>query len=165
MNRLILIVLFFTLAGCSSIHSDFNDSGTSLMAWENNLSAAYSIPPGDKSSERPKACMKMALAMIDSSNKLDVSLSDALVKVLAGIPSSDSKELLKVTSEIIQLSKAFNISTERTSFLLAGGFYLCQYQANGMSENNVKEVALKLIEAAAQLKPSNQEGKTETLNQ
>ena len=150
MKMLCLAVLATLLSGCAT-HSRFNDTGAGIMAWRNDLSAALVVPAANSSSS-PKACMQMALAMNDVNSKVTANLSDSVLKVFEKIPSNSTPEdVAKVNSELIKTAKALNVSTERTAFLLVGSFYLCQYQANGMSDANLASLATTLIKSAASI--------------
>jgi hypothetical protein len=59
--------------------------------------------------------------------------------------------MVKIQNETIKLSQALNVSTEKTSFLIAGGFYLCQLQMNGMPNDVVAGLAEKWLSYASNL--------------
>lgn len=93
--------------------------------------------------------MQMALTMNDINSKTSANISDSLLKVFNSIPENATpSELAEISNELTKTAKALNISTERTTFLLVGSFYLCQFQANGMTEASVKEIAETLIQTA-----------------
>ncbi|EPF2927910.1 hypothetical protein ACSL9C_000747 [Vibrio navarrensis] len=159
-SKLLLATLSTSmLFGCST-HSEFSKTGAGLMAWDNDLSAAIIVPGQDN---RPNACMQMAMTMRDTSSKVNANVSDALLKVVNQVPTNATpQELINLSSELTKTSKTLRTSTERTSFLLVGAFYLCQFQANGMSETNIKALADNLITTAGSIgnNESNQEKTT-----
>jgi hypothetical protein len=143
------VLISLSLSGCAT-HSEFNSTGAGVMAWKNDLSAALIVPGNN--SNLPRACMQMALTMNDINSKTSANISDSLLKVFSTIPKDATpSELAKFSNELTKTAKALNISTERTTFLLVGSFYLCQYQANGMTEANVKEIADTLIKTAGSI--------------
>lgn len=140
-------VVFASLSGCA-IHSTLNRSGAGIVAWKNDLSAALVLPAVNEG-ERVKACMQTALTMHDVSAKVEASASDAILQVMEIIPTQPTpQELARIRTSIKETAQALNISTERTSFLMVGGFYLCQLQANGLDNGATKEIALAVIDAA-----------------
>lgn len=154
MKVIYLTVAAVVLSGCAT-HSRFNKTGAGMMAWDNNLSAAFVVPAIDDKKDKPKLCMQMAMSINDLNYKATASLSEAALKIFEKIPkdavNASNDEILKISSEFIQTAKALQVSTERTSFLQVGGFYLCQFQANGMSEANVSALAATLINSAASI--------------
>lgn len=154
MNKLFFLILTIALTGCAT-YSQFSPTGAGVMAWKNDLSAAL-VVPGSSNNAVPRACMQMALTMNDVNSKTTASISDAILKVFEKIPRNATlEELAKISSELTKTAKALNVSTERTAFLMVGSFYICQFQANGMAEANVKEVATALISAAANINSEN----------
>jgi hypothetical protein len=126
-------------------------TGAGMMAWDNNLSAAF-VLPGTEKVNKPKLCMQMAMSMNDINHKATASLSEAALKISEKTAKdAPSEDLVKISSELTKTAKALQVSTERTSFLLVGSFYLCQFQANGMSEENVSTLATTLINSAASI--------------
>ncbi|MFH4749841.1 hypothetical protein WMQ67_26720 [Vibrio harveyi] len=141
MKNYILLISTAVMFGCST-HSEFSKTGAGMMAWDNDLSAALVNNNG-------KTCMQMAMSMRDTSANATANVSDAILKVVDKIPDDPTpQELIKLSGELEKTSKTLRTSTERTSFLLVGSFYLCQFQANGMSEHNVKALANTLITTA-----------------
>lgn len=53
------------------------------------------------------------------------------------------------------IANALNVSSERTTFLMVGGFYLCQMQANGLDGEKLADATKLLIEKASSLTPNN----------
>ncbi|ELI6420909.1 hypothetical protein ACET6Z_00915 [Aeromonas veronii] len=145
MKLLVYVLTAIFLSGCST-HSIQEKNGTKLVVWDSNLSAGVSPAPGQK------MCMQLAITSEDKQTKNDISVNDTIVKAIANLPSNPSNsDLVKVKNEIIQATRALNVSTEKTSFLIAGGFYLCQLQMNGMKDEIVANLADKWLLYASSL--------------
>lgn len=145
MKLLVYVLTAIFLSGCST-HSIQEQDGTKLVVWDSNLSAGVSPASGQK------MCMQLAITSEDKQTKNDVAVNDTLVKAIANLPSNPSdSELVRVRNEIIKATRALNVSTEKTSFLIAGGFYLCQLQMNGMKDEIVANLADKWLLYASSL--------------
>ncbi|HDZ8829498.1 TPA: hypothetical protein RUX02_001783 [Aeromonas dhakensis] len=144
--RLLSCMLFtLILFGCST-YSIQEKNGTSLVVWDSNLSAGVSPAAGRK------MCMQLAITSEDKQTKNDVAVNDTIVTAITSLPKNPTdSELVRVKNEIIKASKALNVSTEKTSFLIAGGFYLCQLQMNGMKDEIVASLADKWLLYASSL--------------
>lgn len=148
MKKLMILSCMLFISGCST-YTEFSSTGAGMMAWDNDLSAAL-IVPGDN--RRQKACMQMAMTMRDTSSNVTANVSDAILKVVDKIPDNPTpQQLAEISSELTETSKALSTSTERTSFLLVGSFYLCQFQANGMSDDSIAQLAQTLIVTAGSI--------------
>jgi len=147
MKKIILLVSML-MAGCST-HTEFSSTGAGMMAWDNDLSAALVVPG---TNGKPNACMQMAMTMRDTTASTNANVSDAILKVVDKIPENPTpKQLASISSELAKTSKTLRTSTERTSFLLVGSFYICQFQANGMDPVSVAKLAQTLILTAGSI--------------
>lgn len=154
-NCIPLLLLSSLIVSCVSTHSKLNKSGAGIITWETDRSAAVIIPASEN--RGIQGCMQMALSMTDIHSQFEAGLSDSILKVIDQIPdptNPSAEDLAKIKNEIEKTSKALNVSSERTSFLMVGSFYLCQLQANGMPHTEVKKLTATLINAAAGLKYS-----------
>jgi hypothetical protein len=149
------VLLALILSGCG-IRTASNQNGAYIMAWDSNMSAAVAPPVG-----RPM-CMQFALTSEDKKNETDVKLTDAIGSVIYKLPTADAnaKDLITVSNDLLKTTKALNVSTEKTAFLIAGGFYLCQLQMNGMDQKDVKELASEWLRLSSNL-ATTREVKTE----
>ncbi|WP_421261351.1 hypothetical protein [Aeromonas jandaei] len=139
MKLLVYVLTAMFLSGCST-HSIQEKNGTELVVWDSNLSAGVTPAAGQK------MCMQLAITSENKQTKNDVVVNDSIANLIkAGVPRDKAEEMLKIQNESMKLSKAINVSTERTSFLIAGGFYLCQLQMNGMKEELVADLASKWL--------------------
>ena len=147
------IAIMVLLFGCAT-QSRTNKTGAGIFTWKTDRSAAITYPAGAAGTKMPYArgCMQMALSMTDSNSKIEAALSDSILKIIDKLPKNPkSEDLAKITTEIQRTSKALNKSTERTTFLMVGYFYLCQLQANGLSEDKVVTLGTAIVEGAANL--------------
>ncbi|MDR6993476.1 hypothetical protein J2Y65_000100 [Aeromonas salmonicida] len=149
MRLLLCILLTLFSFGCST-YSIQEKNGSSLIVWDSDLSAGVSPSAGRK------MCMQLAITSENKQTKNDVVINDSIANLIrAGLPREKAEEMVKIQNETIKLSQALNVSTEKTSFLIAGGFYLCQLQMNGMDDQIVANLAEKWL-----LYASNLEAKT-----
>jgi hypothetical protein len=133
------------LFGCST-YSIQEKNGSSLIVWDSDLSAGVSPAAGRK------MCMQLAITSENKQTKNDVVINDSIANLIrAGLPKDKAEEMVKIQNETIKLSQALNVSTEKTSFLIAGGFYLCQLQMNGMPNDVVAGLAEKWLSYASNL--------------
>lgn len=162
MKGMIALLSCYLLAGCTT-YSKFSDTGAGLLAWDNDVSAGLIVPGGTTkvtapdgtttfTATPPKACMQWALAIKDIDSETRATMSDAILKLAQKVPSTATpQELLSVTNAITVTSRALNVSTERTVFLMVGSFYLCQLQANGLPATEVSAAYTHLVTQAATL--------------
>ncbi|MDX7830021.1 MULTISPECIES: hypothetical protein [Aeromonas] len=145
MKSLIYISIMMLISGCST-HAIQNNNGAKLVVWDSNLSAGVSPAPGQK------MCMQLAITSENKQTKNDVVVNDSVANLIkAGFPREKAEEMVRIQYESIKLSQAINVSTEKTSFLIAGGFYLCQLQMNGMPNEIVAGLAEKWLSYASNL--------------
>lgn len=145
MKLLMCILITIVVSGCST-HSIQNNNGAKLVVWDSNLSAGVSPAPGQK------MCMQLAITSENKQTKNDVVVNDSVANLIkAGLPREKAEEMVRIQYESIKLSQAINVSTEKTSFLIAGGFYLCQLQMNGMPNEIVAGLAEKWLSYASNL--------------
>ncbi|WFO49737.1 hypothetical protein [Aeromonas veronii] len=145
MKLLMCILITIFVSGCST-HSIQNNNGAKLVVWDSNLSAGVSPAPGQK------MCMQLAITSENKQTKNDVVVNDSVANLIkAGLPREKAEEMVRIQYESIKLSQAINVSTEKTSFLIAGGFYLCQLQMNGMPNEIVAGLAEKWLSYASNL--------------
>lgn len=141
------------LAGCGvQTHSENN--GAYIMAWDSNLSAAVA-PPANQ-----KMCMQLALTSVDKKSNTNVSITDAIGNVIYKLPSGNTgnaEDIIKYSNDLLKTSKSLNVSTEKTAFLLAGGFYICQFQMNGMDSKDVKALASEWLRLSSSLATTKEE--------
>ena len=151
LKRFISLLIVLLLTGCAgqnwSNHEKGSTTGAGVINWNTNESAALIIPAGQRT--HPAACMQMALTANDTTKSIQASVSAALLSVVNKIPASATpSDLAKVVISLESVAKALNTSTERTTYLQIGGFYLCQLQANGLTEESVNLLMQALINAS-----------------
>lgn len=124
-----------------------------VIVWSNESNAAIINKQG-------RVCMQNALAIKTTNSTANVKLSEALLKLskiaskeLKDNSKSNKESLLAVTASIDQAATLLTTTTERTSFLNTGMFYLCQISANDNIENkDIEKLLAKLITSASGLK-------------
>jgi len=119
--------------------------GGSLSVWNNEMTAAIEYNSG-------QICMQRALSVVanDFSNTAEVpkaflSLADAL-KTAAD--NGDEEQIAKLTTTLKETATLLTTSTERTTFLDYGMFYLCQISANGGLTDTQTAELIKIISLA-----------------
>lgn len=159
----ILLVVALTTSACAQLWgTDFKKSYLSikkdpehetvgtLFVWEADTSAAVLFKDGG-------ACMQTALAFKTVNIKAKVKLSDALLKLKSITDAPDNtpvtnKELAKITGSIEEAAHMLTTTTERTTFLNIGMFYICQIAANNSVDEEATNTLIKsLIKAASKI--------------
>ncbi|WP_157128703.1 hypothetical protein [Cupriavidus sp. USMAA2-4] len=162
MARTILSLAFVGLISGCATSSEYTRTGAALYAWENSRSAALVVADGDN---KVRACTQFAMVENSYSADAKLKISDALLKAASaihgvgtgtGTPNKDDAEATAsaMSATIQKLGNALNTTTERTSFLMVGGFYICQLQANGLEAAKVHLLATELIKTAGTLQPT-----------
>lgn len=143
--KYLLIILAMFVSGCG-IQMAENKNGAMLMTWKNDLSAAV-VPPVNR-----KMCIQMALTSVDKKSETEAKVTDAMLSLFGKLPQDkEPNDLATISTNLMKTTRALNVSTEKTAFLIAGGFYLCQLQMNGMDDKDVKELASKWLELSSKL--------------
>ena len=140
MNKLITLVLvsvLVLLSGCESLTGAWGkqssiafvkNSGGSLSIWNAEMSAAVAYKSG-------QICMQRALAVKTIDTETAVKISDSMLALSAAaqeaIKDGDSTDLASITTSLKETASLLTTSTERTTYLDLGMFYLCQISANG----------------------------------
>lgn len=154
MKRIFLIIVI-VFAGCSFIDpaaykrsSIAFKKGGGLSVWDSDLTAAVE-------NRRGYVCMQKALTAKAISNKAEVKISDAVLKIAQGIPSTASaQELINFQNSMSQTLAMLTTTTERTAFLESGLFYICQLSINNaLTNEQVFYLTKKLIEDSANIDP------------
>lgn len=157
-----MLLVLTLISGCTSyfkrsvtVAQDKKDNFKgAVFVWEADSNAAMVTVDG-------KTCMQNALAISDSDTQLKVSLNksaDELAKTLAkanenGFSPENQNAIAALSSAITQTAKALNVSTERTSFLNIGMFYLCQLSANGgLTTAQLNTLTETLLKQSASMK-------------
>lgn len=156
MKLSIIFLILILLNGCSFIDPAtfkrssiaFNNKGGGLSVWNSDLTAAVENRRGD-------VCMQKALTAKAISNKAEVKISDAVLKIAQGIPSTASaQELINFQNSMSQTLAILTTTTERTAFLESGLFYICQLSINNaLTKEQVFFLTKKLIEDSAKIDP------------
>ncbi|WP_313242168.1 hypothetical protein [Stenotrophomonas sp.] len=126
-----------------------------FMTWDPGRSAAMVMPGDNKRVDR--MCMQNALGMKSASwfgsGKIDkavLAASDALVSAA----KSNSADLASVSASFNQAVTMLTTSTERTTFLNVGMFYICQLSANeAITQEHAQVLLSELIQTAGNLEP------------
>lgn len=150
LKGLLVFVPVLTLSGCAGQYWSNGESGSKtgagVIRWNANESAALVVPRDNK----PSACTQMALATDNETKAIQANISNSLLSVLSRVPEeANSGDLIAITAELTKISQALSTSTERTTYIQVGGFYLCQLQANGLSEASVTALMTEIIKASA----------------
>lgn len=153
------VILFFLISGCAT-SSRFNKTGAGMFAWKNDRSAALVV---GKEEGDPKACMQFAMVANSISVEAQAKVANSLL-ALSGVVSKSrgaqeggddaERNAVAISGALESIASALNTTTERTSFLMVGSFYICQLQANGLANAEVSKLMLELIKQAATLQPS-----------
>ncbi|MDE2420068.1 MAG: hypothetical protein KGO49_02655 [Gammaproteobacteria bacterium] len=149
LKKNLIIATTVALSGCAGQYWANGESGSKTGAgvihWDTNQSAALVIPNGSS----PKACTQIALTTDNDTKKTQANVSNSILSVISKIPpTSTPGDLVAITSELTKVSQALNTSTERTTYLQFGGFYICQLQANGLENDKVGTLMTALIAAS-----------------
>lgn len=143
----LILAILLSLAGCTawskrSSVAFVKNSGGSLSIWNPDMSAAVGYEAG-------QICMQRALAIKTIDAKATIKVSEAML-ALAGAAqaaaiSGDNADLANVTASLKQTATLLTTSTERTTFLDLGMFYLCQISANGGLTDTQTAELVKII--------------------
>jgi len=172
MRAVSTIIILVSISGCSAYfkrsidtvhHEKTKEHIGTVIVWANDTNAAILNKDG-------KVCMQNALAIKTTNSTADVKLSEALLKLskveeknLEASPSENNEALLSVTSSIKQAATLLTTTTERTSFLNTGMFYLCQILSNShIRDEDAKLILEQLVVSAAGLGKNDVEKKTDT---
>lgn len=149
-TSILLIFLVSALQGCTawtkrSSIAFVKDSGGSLSIWDADMSAAVGYETG-------QICMQRALAIKTIDASTSVKVSEAML-ALAGaaqtaVASGKSADLATITASLKETATLLTTSTERTTFLDLGMFYLCQISANGGVTDQQTAELIKVISIA-----------------
>ena len=166
MKKVVFLVSILTLlSGCETLTGAWGkkssiafvkDSGGSLSVWNAEMSAAVAYESG-------QICMQRALAVKTIDTETAVKISDSMLALStaaqAAIKDGDSSDLASITTSLKETASLLTTSTERTTFLDLGMFYLCQISANGgLTDNQTAELVQIIALAGASI---NSEGASE----
>mgnify|MGYP001200310977 CR=1 FL=1 len=149
----LLLISLSLMTGCETLGGAWTKkstiafkqpSGGSLSIWNAEMSAAVTFQSGE-------ICMQRALAVKTTDAETSVNVSKAILAIATSIESnSDGDSLADISSSIKQTAELLNTSTERTTFLGLGLFYLCQISANGgLTDTQTAELIRILTLSAA----------------
>lgn len=152
MKYLITLLISLSLvfiSGCAhtkrSSIAFIKDSGGSLSIWDADMSAAVGYQDG-------QICMQRALAIKTIDAGAMVKVSEAMLALSEAAreaaTNGTSAELASVTATIKETATLLTTSTERTTFLDLGMFYLCQISANGGITDEQTATLVKIIAVA-----------------
>ena len=162
--KTLVIVLAIGVSGCTSyfkrsvkIAEDNNgEFKGAVFVWEPDSNAAVVSKDG-------QTCMQNALSISESDIELKASLNKS-ADVLAeqaknkDINPEEKQALASISSSIVRSAKELNVSTETTSFLNIGMFYLCQLEANeGLESQEVEALTKQLILSAASIQTTSKQ--------
>lgn len=155
----LLLLVVLLCSGCKtanvSIKGDKSNTVGTLIAWDPSWSAGMVLPADDKSPDR--MCLQNALGMKALSGSGDAQADANVISALAKTASTLAGQGgpgVKASGEFAQAITVLTTSTERTTFLNVGMFYLCQLGANGsISPTEAKVLVSELITAASKLEP------------
>lgn len=158
MKKIALIILvILTVSACTqiggsrfkrsylSVKDSQNQTVGTLFVWEADSSAAVLFKGGE-------ACMQTALAVKTANMQAEAQLSDAILQLsqaaskIASEPmkaNESEKALAEVSGSIKEAANMLTTTTERTSFLNLGMFYLCQISANKSISQDQTSILLK----------------------
>ncbi len=160
MKLISIIAILSILSGCStyfkksyiSITNKEDRTVGTLFVWEPDTSAAVILNDPDGT---VRACMQTALAIKTTDAEGDATLSEAILnlsKTAAKVSESQgddaakSQALAEISGSINQTANLLTTTTERTSFLNMGMFYICQLSANKtISESTTSKLVSELI--------------------
>ena len=150
---LILIVPFvgLTITGCETLTGAWGkkssiafvkDSGGSLSVWNAEMSAAVAYKNG-------QICMQRALAVKTIDATASVKITDAMTSLAKAAEKNSENvmpaELASISTTLKETASLLTTSTERTTFLDLGMFYLCQISANGGLTDKQTAQLVKII--------------------
>ncbi|MBH1477065.1 hypothetical protein I5U59_03995 [Stenotrophomonas maltophilia] len=164
----VLVALCLAASGCGSTIKSMagkklpGDKKTqtvtlgTFMTWDPARSAAM-VMPGDQT-RVDRMCMQNAMGMKSSSwfgsGKIDKAVLEAS-KALANAAQNNSSDLASVSASFNQAVALLTTSTERTTFLNIGMFYICQLSANeSITEEQAMTLVSELIRTAGSLEPT-----------
>lgn len=128
-----------------------------FMTWDPARSAAM-VMPGD-GTRVDRMCMQNALGMKSGSWVGSAKVDKAVLaasKALEAAAKNNSGELGSVSASFNQAVTLMTTSTERTTFLNVGMFYICQLSANeSIDEEQAQILVSELIRSASTLAPPN----------
>lgn len=129
----------------------------SLFLWEADTSAAVVYPKD--SDGNSKMCMQWALAVksSDMSSNLKVSdtllnLSKAVSSMAAAVPNGGTppQSLVDMTNTLKETTQLLTKSSDQSTYLNVGMFFLCQMAANGdITTKELNSQVTELIKASA----------------
>ena len=157
-NFTVLILLVVSLSGCETLTGAWGkkssiafvkDSGGSLSVWNAEMSAAVAYESG-------QICMQRALAVKTIDTNTAVKVSDTMLALAkAAQTSTTGGELASITTSLKETASLLTTSTERTTFLDLGMFYLCQISANGgLTDTQTAELVQVIALAGAGINAS-----------
>jgi hypothetical protein len=123
-----------------------------LFVWSNDVNAGMITPKGDM-------CMQRAMSMRTTQVNAEAStdLSAALLKMAENTSAqgdAGGSNTAALALAIGQAAISLSTTTERTSMLDIGFFYICQLEANGaINENQAAMLAQQLIRDTAMMTP------------
>ena len=145
----VVFSLVISLCGCETLTGAWGkrssiafvkDSGGSLSVWDAEMSAAVAYKSG-------KICMQRALAVKNVDKATAIKLSDSILALAeAAKKVSTDSELASISTSLKETASLLTTSTERTTFLDLGMFYICQISANG---NLTKTQTAELVQIIA----------------
>jgi len=159
-----VVLISVSMFGCTSYfkrsHTSIKDDmgkpiGT-IFVWEADSNAALLNAEG-------QVCMQNARAVKTRDVGATAKLSDAVLELTkattnqvtnpkASASNGNKQALVDLGGTIKEAATLLTTTTERTSFLDAGLFYICQLSSNGsLSETGTKSVTDLLIKAASGL--------------
>lgn len=165
MKIIFLIIMTILFSGCATTKRSSvafrKDTGGSLSVWNAEMSAAIAYNNG-------KMCMQPALVAKTTNVDVDLKVSEALLNLTkAQLIASDkgASNLADLGVNIKQALAVLTASTERTTFLSSGLFYLCQLGANGLvSQQDMNAEIGKLIEESARIPSTASTSQTEPVS-
>ncbi|MCE8031913.1 hypothetical protein EKK97_10930 [Billgrantia tianxiuensis] len=99
--------------------------------------------------ETGQICMQRALAITTIDAKATIKVSEAMLALAEASQDAakggDSADLANVAASLKQTATLLTTSTERTTFLDLGMFYLCQISANGGLTDTQTAELVKII--------------------
>ncbi len=118
------------------------DSGGSLSVWNADMSAAVGYQDGS-------LCMQRALAIKTIDSEVAANLTASVSKIADVASTATESDKPKITaalaSSLEETASLLTTSTERTTFLDLGLFYICQISANGGITDKQTAELIKII--------------------
>lgn len=161
MKNNILLIVILGLHGCStldpiyfkrsSIAFDKNNTQGSMSVWNSDLSASIENRNG-------KVCMQRAMTAKSFNRKTEAKFSDSILQMSKGIINNNNstpKDLVNFQNEVKETLSLLTTSTERTTYLDIGLFYICQMAMNeNINQQQTTELINILIERSSQVEPN-----------